>query len=182
MKLAMLTMIVLLLASPALSQYGGSIGLFADEYGMQCNLMDPFFQPVSIYIIHMYTPGATGSQFRVEQTPGMNMMYLSFVVPAYIIYFGDPFTGMQVAYGGCYPAPILIMRLDYLGQGMSSPCSYVRIVDHVTTAPSGIFSVDCNSNLLPVSGGELVVNPTYECDCNVPNENSSWGQIKSLYQ
>jgi hypothetical protein len=44
--------------------------------------------------------------------------------------------------------------------------------------------VDCDPipNCLVAIGGSLVINPTDDSVCDVPVEETSWGQIKSFYK
>jgi hypothetical protein len=32
------------------------------------------------------------------------------------------------------------------------------------------------------TGGQLIVNPAPGCQCSVPVEETTWGQVKALYQ
>jgi hypothetical protein len=35
---------------------------------------------------------------------------------------------------------------------------------------------------LTATGGDVVINPIEGCFCDIPVEETSWGQIKSLYK
>ena len=182
MKIVLLTLAVLLLAVPVLAQQGGSIGIFANMYGSQCDYLD-MSGLFDIYVVHMFTPGSTGSQFRVDVSPGVTMTLLQ---TNYMtgIYIGDPFTGIQIAYGSCLSSPIVLIDFLYWNHGTSEPCSYFQIAADPAGVSPGIYSVDCGipGNIVPATGGRLIVNPQAGCYCNVPAEDTSWGQIKSLYQ
>lgn len=182
-KMLLLSMVLLCASSPAFAQYPGSIGLFADPGATTCDVYDvPGI--LSIYAVHVFTFGATGAQFMVTCAWGANMMYLSDVVTPPYISIGNSQTGIAIAYGMCVPSPNMILTIQYFAQGLSDPCSYCQVMADPTANPPGIYVTDCGSPplLLNATGGDVVVNPEPGCYCNIPVEETSWGQVKALYQ
>ena len=181
-KVLLFSLLLLCTCTLAFAQPPGSIGLFSDSYGLSCDLIDaPGL--ISIYVVHVYTPGATGSQFRVDcASGGAVLTYLADQSPFLII--GNSQTGIAVAYGGCYASPINMLTVLYLGNGTSPSCSYCRVVPDPIAVPLEILVSDCQDppNLLISTGGTLIINPNPSCYCDIPVEETSWGQIKSLYK
>ena len=68
--------------------------------------------------------------------------------------------------------------------GTSAPCSKLEVVPDPAVATGTIEVFDCNHFRLVGGGGLMYVNPDGSCDCGevVPAEDTSWGQIKALYQ
>jgi hypothetical protein len=182
-KLLLLSLVILCVSSFAFAQPPGSIGLFADPGATTCDVYDvPGL--LLIYVVHVYTPGATGAQFRVVCAWGANLTYLSDAVTPPYISIGNSQTGIAIAYGMCVPSPNMILTLQFFAQGLSGPCSYCQVMEDPTANPPGIYVTDCASppNLLTATGGDVVINPEPGCYCNIPIEETSWGQIKSLYK
>jgi len=188
-KALLLTIAILCVASLAFAQAGaGSVGVFADPAGTVCNLYDSAPGLFLAYVVHVYAPGATASQFRV--TSNNAMTYLSEAVTAPYIKIGTcagpSGFGCAIAYGGCYPSPIMILTLQYFASGISPQCSYFKVEPDISVTPpkADVLATDCASppNLLIATGGTAYINPNATCECDVPVEETSWGQIKSLYK
>jgi hypothetical protein len=186
MKRALLIVFCLsFLAGAVNAQVPGSIGLFADPAASYCDVYDYAPGIVIVYVVHVMTTGATASQFRVDSNSwGANMLYLSEVVTPPYYAIGNSQTGVSIAYTYCVPSPNMIMYIQYFAQGLSATCSKIKVVDHPTATPPGIYVVDCSDppNLLTATGGSVVINPDATCMCDIPVEETTWGKIKSLYQ
>jgi hypothetical protein len=113
------------------------------------------------------------------------MLYLSESVTPPYIGTGNASTGITIAYGMCVTSPNMIMKIDFFAQGLSPPCSYIRVVPDPAAVPPGVLVADC-SFPLPIlqiaTGGAMVVNPDPSCMCSIPVEETTWGQVKALYQ
>jgi hypothetical protein len=166
----------------------GSIGLFSDVAGTICDVYDPGGILVMVYVVHVYTPGATGAQFIVADMWGNAMTYIAETVTAPYLKIGTcagpGATGCAIAYGACMPSPNMMLMIQYFSMGMTPPCSYLQVMADPTATPPGIYVTDCSDppNLLAATGGDVVINPIAGCFCDIPVEETSWGQIKNLYQ
>ena len=183
-KALLLSITILCISSLAFAQPGG-IGVFADPMGTSCDLLDAAPGLVLIYVVHVYSPGATASQFSVLESHAMT--YLSEAVTAPYIKIGTctgAFAGCAIAYGGCYPSPNMILTLQYFASGITPPCGYIKIREDVAAGKTDVLVTDCADppNLLVATGGEGFINNDGSCPCNIPVEETSWGQIKSLYK
>ena len=173
---------LLVAVSPVFGQ-AGSIGLFADPAGSSCSLADVIPGPFSVYVIHVYTPGATGSHWAVRDGAGFGGTWLSDTLP-FIIIWGCSHCpeGVSTGYGGCFASPIHIATINYFGMGTSAPCTRIDVVPADIVASGHIEVVDCSDTVLAATGGSLIINPTEDCQCDVPARATTWGAIKSMYE
>ena len=163
---------------------GGTIGVFGDTGGAACDIYDSTPGLVLVYVVHVYTPGATGCQFKIDDSAA-SMTFLAESVPAPYMSIGSSHYGIAIVYGMCVPAPNLVLTLQYFAQGLSTACSHIDVVPDPTAVPPGIYVANCAypaPALLNATGGTVMVNPIEDCMCNVPAEDTTWGQIKSLFK
>ncbi len=186
MKKALLLAVCLMLAGTvAFAQPPGSIGIFADTGGTNCDIYDSAPALITTYVVHVYTPGATASQWRLDCVTWNNggWSYLGETSP-YTAVIGNSQTGIAIAYGYCAASPNLLLTVNWFGSGLASTCQFCQIVDDPTAVPPGIYVADCEDppNVVTATGGDVVINPIEGCFCNIPAEETSWGQLKALYQ
>ncbi len=179
-KAALLTIAMLCVASLVFAQ-GGSIGVFGDPGGTDCNIIDAAPALLSVYVVHVNVPGATASQFAAPAPACMaSASYLSdgSVFPVTI---GNSQTGVAIGYGACYAGPVHILTINFFGSGLTTACCYYEVVPDPLVASGQIEVVDCVENLLFATGGIGIVNADGTCFCDVPTQDTTWGQVKSLY-
>ncbi len=183
-KVLLLCICFLVAASITLAQPPGSIGVFADTQGLICDVYDaPGL--LTLHVVHVYTPGATGSQFRLDCSTWNNgfWTYLgeTFAFPTVI---GNTQTGIAIAYGYCASSPNLLVTVNYFVQGLAGTCQFCQIVADPNAIPPGIYVADCSDppNVVTATGGDVVINPEPGCYCDIPAQQTSWGQLKALYQ
>jgi hypothetical protein len=179
-KTLLITLVLMVSASMAFAQ-GGSIGIFGDTGGTSCNITDAAPGLLSIYLVHVNTPGATASQFAAP-TPAcmVGAQYLSQASP-FAVVIGNSQTGVAIGYGACYTGPVLVLTLSYFAGGTSSPCCYFQVVPDPLVPSGQIEVVDCAENLLFATGGVGIVNADATCLCDVPTQDTTWGKVKSLF-
>jgi hypothetical protein len=187
MKIVLIMILCLFMtANLAYAQIAGQIVIAADPNGISCDIYDTAPGAIQVYVLHMFTPGASGCQFSVNDSEiASNWVYLSELVTAPYLSIGNARGGMAITYGGCVSSPNLVLTMTYLGSGTANSCSFLLIEEDPSAAPPGIYVVDCAypvPNLLTGTGGTAVVNPDGSCNCNVPAEDASWGRIKHLYR
>lgn len=182
-RLLLLATVLVCLSSLAFAQANpGSVGIFSDQLGTDCNITDGSVGLFSVYIVHVVTNGSTASQWLMEADPGFTAQYVGETSP-FQTAIGDTQNGISVAYGSCLAGPFLVATVNYFGQGTSTACALLSIVAD-PVAPSGqVEIVDCSfvKHLAP-KGGQARVNPDGTCQCNVATQTSSWGGIKALYK
>ena len=180
-KLLLLSLGILLCASIAYGQ-AGYIGLFSDPAYTTCSFVDAGAALVPIYVVHKVTPGATAVQFVVTPGGGFNCTYTGEII-AVPVSIGNTQAGLSASYGGCLPSDILIATVNYFCMGTSPACASLTVEPDLA-APSGTIEViDCSFVKLEGNGSVFYMNPDGSCDCGeiVPTQETSWGQIKSLY-
>jgi hypothetical protein len=186
-KTLILALGILMCASLASAQYGGQVSLYSDVGYTDCNLVEAVGGVNVVYAVHDMTLQATASQFSVA----MNWPTATAFPPSYgtNLAIGEPLTGVAVTYAGasCRTLPWLIFTWQFFVAADTPPCSYVLEVlpDPNAEDYSGteILTVDCDSNLLIGSGGRLTVDGDETCPCLIIGaEETSWSQIKALYQ
>jgi hypothetical protein len=173
---------ILLCAGVAFGQ-AGYIGLFTDPGYTDCYLYDDVIGIKSIYAVHKAASSVTASQFQVAIGPGMGCVETG-VMNNFPTVIGSPSTGISIAYGACLVSDILLFTWNFFCQGTSGTCAKLEVVPDPAAISGAIEIVTCNSYKLPGNGSALYVNPNGFCDCGevVPTRESSWGQIKALYQ
>ena len=184
-KVVLLTVILLCCASLVFAQLPGSVAPFADPAGTSCQMTD-IGGIAYVYIFHLWTNGATASEFKV-------------VLPACMIHLADtsPFAlksglfkdGTSIPYQSCLLGPINLGSMLFSMTGTCPPCTYITVIENPNSlppaSPGEIYVVDCTPGvpqLLIGTGGELIVNPNPTCECDVPVEDTTWGQVKALFE
>jgi hypothetical protein len=183
MKKFVLTVLALALAaSPAFAQTG-SMGVYADNTGSACNITVPVGVPFSIYIVHKSPGGATGSQFKfVAASIDPSIANFGGSAAPGLLVIGDPSTGVSIAYGGCLTGDIHLWSFTMFSAAGAPNCIYAEIIPDPAALTPGVLSVNCVFAEIPVDPGEGILNPNAGCDCNVANQESTWGKVKALYR
>ncbi len=181
-KVLLLTVAMLVCASMAFAQVG-SIGLFADPFGADCNVLDVAPGLCNVFIVHTNAAGTTASEFGIEAPVCIAAPFLSYAANWAVDIAANasfPLQGRSVGYGGCLASPIHVATLAYFCQALTGPCCLQSIIPHSITGV--ISAVDCNSNLLPANGGAARWNADPSCACTVGTHTSTWGNIKSMFE
>ncbi len=180
-KVVLLAVVALFAASLAFAQ-AGSVGVFADPLGMSCNVVEaPPLGLKMYYVVHVYTTGATAVQYRAKVPTCMTAaMWLS-DTNMFPVSVGNSQIGFSTAYGMCKVGPINTQIINVFGQGLTGPCCR-WVVDADPLLPSGLIEAsDCVFVVMYPTGGQAMVNPTGSCQCSIPTEDTTWGQVKALY-
>lgn len=176
-----LSTIVLLCASAVFGQ-AGTIGIYSDDLATNHCLTDVSVGVRQVYVVHKYTPGSTASWWMVQPSAEFSCTHVGDASPFYNV-AGNSHTGVQIAYDACLSSNILLLTISYYCYGTSSACSNVEVVPHPDSPNGAVFVVDCEYWGLIASGGRLLVNPDGSCgSCTNATEESTWGQVKGLYQ
>ena len=191
--------VLLAIAISATTAHGqaGSIAVTSDPSGADCHISDLGPGLVTVYVVHVMLAGATASRFKIEEMPGVNMVYADETVQ-HDVYVGDTRTGITICYGTCV-GPSVLVAMRYITLGTSEPCSIIRAVPH--PASETVDVIDCGGNPLVASCFLAYVNGGLNCSCvppipvacsaasgpgptfgcTVPVESSTWGAIKNIF-
>jgi hypothetical protein len=175
-KVLLIGLGVVLAANVAFADH---IGIYGDAAGATCTLalLAPF-APINTYVIHKFTTGTTGSQWKIIDT---STLFQAGTASPYAV-LGNAYTGASVAYGGCLVGQVTAMTLTHLWFGQAVVCGKMEVVSD-PLAPY-IQVTDCNFAAKQATGGQFFFNPNGTCtNCNeVATETTTWGTIKALYR
>lgn len=188
MKQIVLLMLVLICTSSlAFAQVPGSIDIFNDSYPgtLDCNFYDSVPGLMTMNIVHTNGELVASSQWMLEVTAGAEGMAYMGEIPQFPTVIGSSMSGISVAYGACLTQEtILLVVVNWFGDGTSTPCGLFSIVADPVAASGGVDVADCDLNRMTIEhGGQARVNPDGTCMCLYdPVEETTWGSIKALYQ
>lgn len=181
-KVLILAVAIVMCASLASAQSGGHIGLYSDSPGYSdCFLTEALYLNNSIYVVHSLAVEANTSQFMVQHNWGAIAGATTYGAN---LNLGDPYTGVTITYVGCKPLPYLLCTLNFIPVAPTPPCTAEFQVVPDPVLVSGVIEVvDCDTNVLPGTGGTLIVNGNADdCPCDNATQETSWSKIKALYQ
>jgi hypothetical protein len=160
---------------------GGSVGIFTDAGGADCNAYDIAPAMLIFYVVHVRHVGATEAYFSAPQPTCFSTAVHLADTPVFPITVGNSQTGVRVSYGSCRSAPVHVLTIAYFVQGLTQSCCYYPILPH-----PGIGEILVNgcggTGGHVATGGEAIINPTAHCMCDTPVKDITWGGIKALYQ
>ncbi len=177
----------MLLAGSASAQ-PGAIALSSELNRVDCEIYDEVPGLINFYVLHVFSAGATSSQFMVKIHPGVVLTWLADTITEPFISIGNSQTGIAITYGSCLVSPIHILTITYLAFGLTEECSYLEVTPSPAAALPEVLVTDCSNppKLYASTGGAIVVNPNAICWCNFhwpdPVGPTTWGQIKALYR
>jgi len=161
------------------ASYADTIGLYRDNAGANCNIVETF--PLTfVYVVHFSPGGAMGCEFSAPKPAcWTNAIWLSDQES-----FENPGTsqyGKSVGYGTCRTGATHVLTIIYFAQGTGEPCCMYPVRPH--TLANVVYAVDCSFNLQTAAGLTATVNGNATCPCGfpVPVEETTWGKVKSLY-
>jgi len=177
----LLTLVLMLGASMAFAQ-AGTIGIYSDPTGTSCNLTaTPGL--VFYYFLHVNTTGARVSAWAAPAPTCFPATYLGyFAEDPYWLCIGDPESGISISYGGvCHVGTFVILKAIYNVLEPATDCCLWSVGPH--PAFGTIDAADCDFNTVHPSGDYGIINSTPACPCGaVPTEDTTWGQVKALYE
>ena len=180
-KALLLSFALMLVASMAFAQ-AGSVGVFADPLGLNCNVLDgPPMGLKQYFVVHVYTTGATAVQYRAKVPLCMTAtgaMWLS-DTNMFAVAVGNSQIGIGIAYGSCKVGPIHTQIINVFAMGTTPACCR-WIVDADPTVGQ-ITGTDCAFVKFYPTGGQGIINSNQTCNCDVPTEDATWGSVKALY-
>jgi len=162
---------------------GDTIGVYSDNMGTSCNIIDNTTGMLSIYVVHISTEGATASEFSAPKPDCMvGATYLSDTVAFFEV--GNTQTGTSIPYGTCRMGPTHAVTMIFFAHGTSEPCClYPVLPDPHPSVGGEVLVEDCNGNTVAAVGLVATVNGNATCPCGypVPVEETTWGQLKAMF-
>ncbi len=201
MKALLAAFLLVSFAAGTLHGQAGSIGIFADPQGLNCDLADT--PPAGLkmyYVVHVYTTGATAAQFSAPKPHCMTGTWLS-DTNVFPVVVGNTQTGISVGYGACKVSPIHVLTMNFFAMGTTPSCCLYWACPDPYNPSHQIEVSDCSFFVRYATGGVGVINATPVCSCSwcaspecvealyrtssncwsVPVEEMTWGRIKTLY-
>jgi hypothetical protein len=188
MKVRIIASLVLALCLGIGTANASSIGIYFAADGSDCDYTAAMYGMFNWYVlVHAYGDGAvngvTSAEFRVDGVPASWFNNIS-ANPAANTVLGNLFTGTNVAFPGCMPGPwILLYTVSSLPTAPPTAATW-RIMQHTTPSnpnlPCPLVTL-CDApyyTAICVSGGQAYLNGQ---TCSVGVEQSTWSQVKSMY-
>jgi len=158
----------------------GTIGIFADPAGMNCNLPDPGPQLTMYYIVHVGTTGAAGVTYSAPKPTCSTAMWLS-DANKFSYTVGSSHYGVTVYYDtACRVGSIHVQTIVYITDGLTPNCCNYPVLPN--PMEGRLAAVTCDfETWVPITGGIGIVNAGPTCNCDVPLDETTWGNVKALY-
>ncbi len=161
-------LVTLVLAASTAFAQGGTLCLFADPAGTQCNISDSVPGVLSVYVIH--TPGSTGVSGSIFAAPKPDcMLGANWITDSspFNLTDGNSQTGGTLLYSMCLTEPTHVLTIQYMASGLSgTDCPY-------SVAPASghgfIEVINCDGYTVGGTGGLTYVNSTLPCECSEPS-------------
>ena len=189
-RLLMFVVLLSLSAGTAGAQWGnGRLAIRADAQSECGYVYPPVGQVLPLYVVHSNHAGARGVRFAAPKPDCFNAIWLWDTTSFVEIAVGNSQTGITVGYGACLPAPVVVLAMNFLVLGSSTPCcAYFPRADPMDLS-GHIVAVDCDDQSIWINGFPALINPTTSCfdpPCHpieppVPAEETTWGQVKALF-
>jgi hypothetical protein len=158
---------------------GGSIGIYADVAGTECNLSDAAVGMTTYHVVHLADFGMTACAYWAPKPSCFTATYLS-DTNIFPVTIGNSQAGVSIGYGSCRPGPIHVQSILFFTQGTTPQCCLYPILG--IPSSGNVEAVDCANHLITAYGVTSVINPNGACTCgSVKVEESTWGRVKSLY-
>jgi hypothetical protein len=171
---------LLVVSTASFAQIPGSIGVYADSFGTDCNIQDDG-DYITVHMLHVLTSGATASQFMLDVS-ATSWVYIGETWNFELV-IGQSITGVSIAYQECLSGTIYLGSATFQGSS-APPCTQISIVADPAVAYGKIQAADCDwpPNRMFPTGGRANINADLKCQCSLPVEETTWGRVKSLYR
>lgn len=167
----------------AANPIGYGFSVYADANGYEGMIDDKAPGLLPLYVVP-WGPQATAVQFSAHKPACFEAVYVGETSP-YSVIIGDSQNGMTIAYGACMTNTTMILTINYFVQGLTPDCCWYPLDRDIADPhglPGQITFADCSDppQVGHVRAGASIINWTMEC--GTPVEESTWGQVKSLYR
>jgi hypothetical protein len=171
-------------AFPPPPDHGGTIGLYTNAHGVNCDITDMAPGLLQIFVVHTDLATASAAEFAAPVPACMIGTTWLADTEVFPVSLGDSQSGVSIGYGACYASPVHILTINLLTSGTSEQCCIYFIVPNPNNQDGRIQTVDCLLNLLNAEGRAAVINPDGRCACGgpLPAEATTWGRVKAMYR
>jgi len=184
-KVLLLTFVLMVVASMAFAQ-AGRVGIYNSPTPGSvddCGITDAAPGLVSVYLVQRGTGGSTAVQFAAPVPGCFTGQWLSDTA-VWPVSVGNSQVGVGVGFGTCQTGDVHVLTVNIFAQGTTPTCCGWGVVPDPREEPPVLVYTDCDFELLPILGQPGVINGDATCTCSslTAVEDTSWGQIKALYQ
>ena len=186
-KLSIAALLLIALTTGAVA-HEGSIGMFTDMTGTDCDLTFSPFLSYDVFILYMKSDGGPNgifaAQFKVELPPAGLSIQEFVKSPDVSVTMGNVAVGISVSFSNCAGT-----GMDYLLIGTISVVAFtdqamdmkIVVAEDVVNPPFAVRVIMCDEARTKhgVLGGWF---KTPNGTCNVGVEETSWGAIKEMYR
>jgi hypothetical protein len=182
-KALLLTFALMLVAGMAFGE-PGRIGIFSDPTGgNNCNLTDSPAGTKNFYVVHIDATSVSGSQFLAKVPDCFTGTFSKDTYPAGFLNIGTSQIGLSVVYDPyCSNSPVLLVTIELNVLGTTPACCVWRVTADPAVSSGEIEVADCEYNVLFATGYHALFNTDTTCNCSIPTEDTTWGQVKALYE
>ena len=169
-RLVFLSVSILLCATFCFAQaQNGTVKVYADQLGTECNFTDEVPGTVSYYLFYEGSPGASAVEFQLDLAGFSYTSFLGDNSP-YPLKIGNFYEGASLSFGTCLFGNIYLGVAHFVGAGTTSQCHYIFVKNHPQPSIPGAttpIAVDCwtQEQLLQVEGSAGIINPNEDCQC-----------------
>jgi len=171
-KVLMLMASILVVANAAMADH---IGVYGDQTGTSCNLANTG----TVFVVHMFSAGTTGSRFKVDASASNTTV--TFLNPTIgFVATGSAATDITVGYGTCLIGSGIVVGQLFLGGGSPSPTGCLKVSP--AEAYPNVINIACDFQEISATGGEACFGGVAGHCPGTPVQSSTWGQVKALYR
>jgi hypothetical protein len=157
------------------------IGLYGDPAGTVNVVYDTGPGPIEIFVVQTVyiEPAVSEARFMAPAPACFTATYLgdTNIYPT----VGNSQAGAWISYGPCLTGSVLVMTIQYYGQGTSSQCCWYDLQPY--PGSSYVESQMCGgSDWLWTHGEGIYVSTDPAENCGTPVEQSTWGRVKAMYR
>lgn len=177
-KVLVLSALIALLAAPAMASTPfPSVGVYFNPQGTQsyATLNGGFDETHTAYVIAFAEALVGGAAFKIDIYPEIMILIGEYPMG---VQFGELLTGIEIGLTnpvvGFFGQPVRLATLTLFTGEALIDYGRLNVIPHPNY--NSVVLADGNANLFPAAGvcAWLTIP--------VPNEQSSWGQVKSLFQ
>jgi hypothetical protein len=190
-KALLIGTVMVFVASWAFAAGPGTVGVYGDNEGVNCNYNEVGvnFATETAWIVAI-APAHSAVEYAAPIPPCLAAAVgVAAAAQGGSVIIGDINTGVSVGYGVCKNGPWAVGKITWtyvpvaFGGPQIGPCCVYPILPHSTTgaAMAGCeLPTPVKFYYTPITTSTINGNET--CDCAVPVRDSTWGQIKALYE
>jgi hypothetical protein len=169
MRTLTLALVLALLFPCAIRAQVGTIAVFSDNAGINCNITTPpANQLMQVYVVHVNPVGISACNFSAPKPSCFNASWLS-DTNVFAVVIGNTQVGISIGYGACKTTTTHLVTMNFLTLGTTPPCCEYPVLADPNSASGQIELADCYFEVVYGVGGTGIVNGNSSCPCGDAN-------------